>query len=241
MPEFSEGKTKIAFPLGDGVIHAMVHQYRSSAPVMINVHDDEDTSVAAGLKHIEKSGGRLIELTHASERLVTFHVAGRAYTFDPNRIFSDAGITATLKKHSSYSPDAHAAIRQFANEYLRRFALEQEPVIIALHNTVDGTFSIESFAPNGQYAAESAATHASPHRNKFDFYYVTDARFFDFLKRRDFNVVLQNNAAVTDDGSLSVHFSRRGIPYVNIEAEINHLAEQIEMVEVAREMIETVL
>ena len=80
--------------------------------------------------------------------------------------------------------------------------------------------------------------HVSPNRSRFDFFYVTDRRFFDYLRQRDFNVVLQDNAAVPDDGSLSVYFARQYIPYVNIEAELNHLNAQIEMVRIVREMLD---
>jgi hypothetical protein len=60
----------------------------------------------------------------------------------------------------------------------------------------------------------------------------------DYLTQRDFNVTLQDNANAPDDGSLSVYFSKKGIPYVNIEAEASHLNAQIEMVRSAREMLE---
>ena len=41
-----------------------------------------------------------------------------------------------------------------------------------------------------------------------------------------------------DDGSLSVHFAKMGIPYVNVEAEMGHLNAQIDMVRAAREMLD---
>ena len=228
---------KIAFKIGESQVHAVVHQERSASPTMLNVHDDEDTAVKAGLASIARDGGRVIELVHSGQRLITFSLNGQQFSFDPNRIFSDTGIMATLKKHSVYSEVAHAAIRAFANEYLRCFALDKEPLIIALHNTVDGIFSVDSFTAKGHLGAEAAATHISPNRSKFDFFYVTENRFYNFLKERDFNVVLQNNDNVTDDGSLSVYFSRKGIPYINVEAEMSRLEEQIGMLNAVREML----
>lgn len=118
------------------------------------------------------------------------------------------------------------------------FALDHEPAIIALHNTVDGTYSIESYRPGAEHVAAAAAVHIGANRSRFDFCYFTDQRFFDYLKQRDFNVVLQDNAAAPDDGSISVYFARKGIPYVNIEAELSHLNAQIEMVRAAREMLD---
>lgn len=232
---------EIPLRLGDDRIHAVVHQHLSAVPTMINVHDDEDTSVAAGRANIERHGGRVIELVHSGQRLITFHLNGQKYAFDPNRIFSDAGITATLKKHSSYSEAAHAAIKSFAKQYLQQFDLDKEPVIIALHNTVDGIFSIKSFSSTGLFGSDAAAVHISPRRSIFDFFYVTETRFYDFLKDRDFNVVLQDNDQATEDGSLSVYFAKQGIPYINVEAEMNHLTEQIGMLEVVREMLKAVV
>ncbi len=228
-----------AFKLGEIKIHAVVHQNQRALPTMLNVHDDEDTSVAAGKENIARHGGRVIELVHSGQRLITFHLSGQNYAFDPNRVFSDAGIIATLRKHSVYSEAAHAAIKSFANDYLQHFALDREPIIIALHNTVDGIFSVDSFGAKGNHSSDAAMVHVSPRRNKFDFFYVTERKFYDFLEDQDFNVVLQDNQHVTDDGSLSVYFSRKGIPYINVEAEINHLANQVEMLDVVREMLDT--
>src|SRR6185503_15577992 len=88
---------KVPFKIGNAVVTAEVFQRGKPVPTMINVHDDENTSVAAGKVIIEQSGGRLIELSHGGHRLVTFSLAGRRYRFDPNRIFSDAGLRATLE------------------------------------------------------------------------------------------------------------------------------------------------
>jgi len=236
-PGIESATMKVAFKLGDTNVHAVLHQRKSGRLTMVNVHDDENTSVEAGKANLEEYGGRLIELVHSGERLVTFNLNGRSYAFDPNRIFSDVGIAETLKSHSRYSAEAHAEIKAFATRYLQEFALDQEPVIIALHNTVDGTFSVESFLPKATYGSNADTVHVSPNRSKFDFFYVTDKTFFDYLKARDFNVVFQDNQAVNDDGSLSVYFAKKGIPYINIEAEMKHLTNQIEMVKVVREML----
>jgi hypothetical protein len=232
--------TKLTVPLklGDDSINAIVHQKALAGLTMLNVHDDEDTAVEAGLTNVRQHGGRVIEFVHTGERLIVFNVGGAKYTFDPNRIFSDAGIKATLEKHSTWTPAAHAAIKAFAAEYMERFALDREPAIIALHNATKGTFSILSFLPDGQHGAASAHTYVSPRRDKFDFFFVTEQRFFDYLKARDFNVTVQDNQHTPDDGSLSIYFARKGIPYVNIEAEVHNLPSQIEMVQVTREMFE---
>jgi hypothetical protein len=115
--------------------------------------------------------------------------------------------------------------------------LDRELVIVALHNTDGHGLTINSYRANGDKSSASATLHASEQRSAGDFFYVTDRRFFDHLKARDFNVTLQDDANVPDVGSASVWFARKGIPYLNIEADVKHLDEQTEMVRVAREMI----
>lgn len=223
----------VPFKLGDAIVHAEAFQRGRLVPTMINVHDDEDTSAAAGKIVVSEHGGRLIELAHTGRRHIRFGWNGGTFRFDPNRIFSDAGIRATLSRQGAWTEAAHDIVKDFATQYLDHFGLEREPVIIALHNTAEGSYSVRSYRAGAEHAAAAAAIHVSARRSPFDFFYVTDARFFEWLKQRDFNVVLQDNACVPDDGSLSVHFAWRGVPYVNIEAERGHLDAQIEMVRAA--------
>jgi D-alanyl-D-alanine dipeptidase len=51
------------------------------------------------------------------------------------------------------------------------------------------------------------------------------------------NVVLQDNRQVTDDGSLSVYCGKWGIPYVNVEAQHEHLEQQLQMLKVLLRII----
>lgn len=230
--------TRMPFIIGDTNVHVLMYQHGPPSPTFLNVHDDENTSVEAGKAVIDETSGRLIELAHSGKRHLHFQVDGEDYAVDPNRIFSDAGIRATLERQSKYSSGAHWAVERFARQFLERFALTREPVIVALHNTVDGNYSIESYRLGAQHGVAAADLHINPARSRFDFFYATDRRFFDYLKQRDFNVVLQNNTAVPDDGSLSVYFAKKGIPYLNVETELGQLERQIEMVRVARQMVD---
>lgn len=225
------------FKLGHTIIHAKVFQCDKPSPTMINVHDDENTSVLAGKAIVKKSGGRVIELAHSGRRFIEFHLNDQTYRFDPNRMFSDEGIRATLTRQKNYSEAAHHAVRDFATSFIEHFALGRETVIIALHNTGGGGLTINSYRSDGNMSSASSNVHTNERRGPGDFFYVTDKRFFNYLKARDFNVTLQDDANIPDDGSASVYFARKGIPYMNIEADVNHLAEQTEMVRVARQMI----
>lgn len=230
-------RSETAFRIGETSIPVRVLQKGRPVPTMVNVHDDENTSVTAGQVVIMESGGRLIELAHDGHRFITFELEGECYRFDPNRIFTEDGIRATLTRRGNYSGAAHAAVRRFAAEFLETFKLNKEPVIIALHNTGGGGLSINSYQPSRELDSAAARVHEGKSNSAGDFFYATDARFFDWLQARDYNVMLQDNATVPDDGSLSVYFARRGVPYLNIEADNNHLSEQIEMVRAARQML----
>ena len=52
-----------------------------------------------------------------------------------------------------------------------------------------------------------------------------------------FNVILQDTTIRRDDGSLSVFAGRHGIRDINVEAEPEHISEQIRMVGVAAEVL----
>jgi hypothetical protein len=226
----------VPFQIGNTTVHAHIFQRDQPGPTYLNVHDDENTSVSAGKKILAQTGGRLIELAHNGKRFVEFELDGQTYRFDPNRIFSPVGVRATLERTRNYSEAAQAAVETFATRFLETFALDREPVIIALHNTDGSGLSINSYLASGDKPTTASATQVSTNRFAGDFFYVTDRRFFDYLKARDFNVTLQDDANVPDDGSASVFFARKGIPYVNVEADVKNLKEQIEMVRVAREM-----
>lgn len=233
--------TAIPFTIGNAVVRAEVLQCGPPRPTLINVHDDENTSVEAGQVVIRQTGGRLIELAHGGKRRVSFEMEGERFSFDPNRIFSQDGIRQTLDRAGNDSLAAQKTVQQFATALIDRFGLDQEPVIIALHNTGRGGLAITSYLPDGDRSATAAAVHVGQPNQPGDFFYVTDRRFFDYLKHRGYNVILQDNARVTDDGSLSVYFALKNIPYLNIEAAHGHLQEQTEMVRCAVAMVNQII
>lgn len=227
----------VSFQIGSTTVHAHVFQGDQPGPTYLNVHDDENTSVRAGKRILAQTGGRLIEMRHSGKRFVAFQLNGQSYRFDPNRIFSPVGVRATLERTRNHSEAAQQVVETFSSRFLETFTLDREPVIIALHNTGGGGLRINSYLATGDKPTTASATHVSTNRFAGDFFYVTDRRFFDYLKARDFNVTLQDDANVPDDGSASVYFARKGIPYINVEADVKHLKEQIEMVGVAHEMV----
>src|ERR1700744_5883374 len=72
---------------------------KGRAKNFVHVHEDEVTALAAARLYLIKEGGTLITLKHSGKRNITFCLKGQRYEFDPNRIFTDAGIRRTLKQY----------------------------------------------------------------------------------------------------------------------------------------------
>lgn len=218
--------------LGDSEITMAVHSGDGPGPSFLVLHDNEDTAVEAGLEAIRERGGRLVEVRARGRRLVAFELDGQTWSFDPNRVFTAAGAEAALLSHSGNAPSAALAeVRRFADAVLAVYGAASLPLVATLHNNTDGEYSALSYAPGGDHAGDAAALHLPLGADPDNFFFVTDRALYDALVPAGFAVVLQDNARVTDDGSLSVWAARRGVPYVNVEAQHRDRERQVEMLE----------
>jgi hypothetical protein len=233
-PADSLATTEYALALGDSVVHVVVAERnamragRPSGLHLLVLHDDENTAGEAGHAFVEAHGGRLVELRAQDERYVAFALDGRAFSVDPNRIFTDVGVHRTLGADSAHA-GAVALARLFGDTLVAVY--RPEAVVVTLHNNTPDRYSALSYAPGGEYARDAEAVHLEDGADPDDFFFVTDRAHYETLAAEGFNVVLQDNARVTDDGSLSVWAAREGVPYVNVEAEHGHLEEQVRMLE----------
>jgi hypothetical protein len=234
---------KVVFQIAETELRVHVTQVGTNPLTMVNLHEDERTSVEAGRVVQQKHGGRLMQLVHSGERRPTFFMAGNRFTFDPNRIYSPTGVNSTVKGPESVPipPEAYAAITDYAAQFVDFFKLGRQRALIALHNNAEEKYSIRSYLPGGPFEADTDQIFVSHTADPDDFYFVTDDRFFRALKEQGFNVVLQDNRIKRDDGSLSVFCGRHRIPYVNVEAQNGHLVEQVRMLEAAVTLVESVI
>lgn len=236
VPELSDrpnaSYSEKTFQLGNKVV--VVADY-SKGPglTFVNLHDDENTSILAAVSVIDSLGGQLIQLKHTGERNIEFRLGKEKFEFDPNRMFTDRGAEASLQRFSRQEKGAHKVIRSFADQLVTGLDTD---VIFTLHNNSENNYSAESYL--NEYKTDASDVYLNPRKDPDDFYFVTERLFFDALKDRGYNVVLQNNETATDDGSLSVLAARRKIPYINIEAQHGHLAEQIDMLLTIYELFE---
>ena len=219
----------LAATVGETEVRLVVHTLPGEGTVnMLNLHDDEGTSVEAALDVARDEGGRVVEVVHTGTRNLTFAVGGASYTADPNRMFTDAGRRRTLAPRAD--PAALAALAVFADTVLALYTAAPTPVVVTLHNNTPDGYSARSYASGAEYASDAAAVTVRPGSDADDFFFVTDRALYDALVGKGFNAVLQDNAAATDDGSLSVWAAQQGVPYVNVEAERGHRAEQVRMI-----------
>jgi hypothetical protein len=184
----------------------------------LNLHENENTSVVAVRSYLLRTGGSLVKLSKGNSRTVSFKLSSTTYTFDPNRIFTPEGIVDTLKTYGPYSDAAATETAKFADALLGIYDFDAQSVVMALHNN-GGTYGANSYLPGGSYAKDAEKVYIEPGTNPSDFYYVVDPGFYDSLSSQGYNVVLQNNATVTNDGSLSYYAGLRGKQYVNYEAQ----------------------
>ena len=156
-------------------------------------------------------------------------LGGEAFAVDPNRIFTPAGRARTLAALSRDTPAARTAVAAFARDLL---ALVGTPAtVVALHNNTDANYSAASYAPGGSDADEAADLFLAPGADPDDFVFVTTRPLFDAVRASGVTAILQDNAAATDDGSLSVWAAQNGRPYVNIEAQHGSGAANRRMIE----------
>ena len=229
--------------VGETPVLVLVHTApgRGDGPGLdaLNVHDDEGTSVEAALDVIGRRGGRVTEIQHGGERLLTFRLGGEAFVADPNRIFTEAGRARTLAGLSHDTPAARRALAVFADTLLALYTVTGPDPVVTLHNNTEANYSAASYRAGGSEAAEAAALALPDGADPDDFFFVTDRGLYDALAASGFAVVLQDNARATDDGSLSVWAAQNGARYVNAEAQHGHRAAQTRMLDALLDALAT--
>lgn len=210
--------------LGDTKV-LIVQERQGEGKVFIHLHQNETTALEAARRVIHAQGGQLITLVHPGQRYISFMLHGKHYLFDPNRIFTDRGIQATLLAGGQYSRDAHLAVKRLADAIK---ALLPSGKIIAVHN--NETYSLHDYLPGHALEKDVHLLNQNTSHYFRNFYLVTQQADFYRLSALNFNSVWQSKQAA-DDGSLSIFLAHR--EYVNVEAGYDQLPAQISMLEKA--------
>lgn len=224
------------FRLGNRVLTFARHGYEDEKPfVLLSLHNNEYTAIQTGREYVTENGGSFYELVNDQERYINFELMDQRYLFDPNRIFTYKGREANLKMFHSWDKRTHDQVLQLA-----RFILNEIPfrkTIVALHNNTDDDYDLMDYKRGGRYHRETREVHYNPDMDKDDFFITTDEGIYNKLKELNYNAVLQNNAKIKDDGSLSVYCAKVNRKYVNIEAQYGHDGVQEEMLEALEKVL----
>ena len=225
-------ETVYSYQLGSTIVPVVVTRYGDSENiVMLNLHDNERTSVNAGKKVLAEKGGMLIRIENNNTRLISFLLDDKKYTFDPNRMFTRPGVEASLKLNSQSTPEAIDIVSRFADSLLSKIPLITEKVIALHNNDSSPGLSIHSYSPGGNYEKEATQVYVNFEKDPDDFFLSTTHPLFLKVVNHGHNAILQNNKDVTDDGSLSVFMGLRNKAYINVEAEHGHEEEQTKMLQ----------
>lgn len=204
----------------------------------VQLHENEQTATQVAYSMLAKyNRGCFVTWQCYGDRYINFKIDTVIYKFDPNRIFTAQGRRETLTANGEYSEEADSIVAGIAAIFLANY-IDSQRLVIALHNNTDnGGLTINSYRKHGDYAADAKKVHVNKSRDQDDFFLTTDEHIYKYIKKRGYNILLQDNKHVTDDGSLSVYASQHNIPYLNIEAEHGHLQQQIDMTDLAQQMI----
>lgn len=188
------------------------------------IHGDERTARDVLLRHLKGTRGTAFLTTSVAR-----HFALTGGRIDPNRMFSREGAAANLKMlNPGWRSEQVAAVLNRLDRERERFVRSILPpsggLLIAMHNNRRG-YSVKDEVP----LSDRVSLNDPEHPNNFML--ATDASDFERLARSPFNVVLQNVAPKTDDGSLSRLMAKRGVRYVNIEAYAGESERQREMLD----------
>jgi muramoyltetrapeptide carboxypeptidase len=216
--------------LGTEKVDVATQQFGDARLLLCNLHDNENTSVTAAAQVLPTRAGRLVELRHRGTRNIVFHVGSERFECDPNRIFTASGIRRTLENLSRWDASSQHAVEIFSAKLLQVYSLDTVRAVVALHNNTEDSYSAKSYVEGQELTNDAAEVHLEDGKDTDDFFFVTEKTFFHALQAKQFNVVLQDNLAVTDDGSLSVYCGQQDITYINIEAQHGHLKEQKAMI-----------
>lgn len=238
---FAQSKADTStFVLGATKLNIIVQNASPLYPgiYLLSVHENEQTGIKAAIDFIDENGGRFLHLAHGIERNIQFNFRDTNFVFDPNRIFSKDGRRKTLDTLGFFSTSADSIVAAFSEQIL---TMMPNPIlVIAIHNNSNENFSIKSYKKGQIYAGDAARIYINKKLDADDFMLTTDLDVFKFMQQKRLNVILQDNAHCADDGSLSVYFGKRGISYINIEAEHGHTIQQTVLLEAAAEWINTI-
>lgn len=220
---------KIVYNIGENNLPVKVLQYGDIKDIVcLNLHDNERTSVQAAKSILEETGGTLIKIENNGQRIIRFRLKGAYYSFDPNRIFSRAGIEQTLHENKKISHEAIEEVEKFSKQLLALIT-DSTSCLIALHNNTEQAFSIKSYLPGHDRQFDAKAVYADSLQDVDDIILTTDSLLYQKMADNHYNSIWQDNDNAKKDGSLSIFFGEQKRRYINIETQHGKMKQYREM------------
>ena len=227
--KFVATEKTIFYNLGDRIMPIRILQYGDLKNIVcINLHDNENTSVEAAKSILELKGGTLIKIENNAQRVVHFRLRGVSYAFDPNRIFSRAGIEQILKENKRTSQLAIEEIEKFAQRLLQLIP-DSASCIVALHNNTDEAYSVTTYLSGNQRQFDAKAVYANSRQDVDDIIFTTDSLLYQRMADHGYNSIWQDNVNARRDGSLSIYCGEKSKRYINIETQHGRFDQYAEM------------
>lgn len=227
--------------LGETVVKINIYESKPAGITLFAPHYNERSGAEAAKEIIARKGGRLIEIESTDAngkplRNLKFRFQDEFYSLDPNRIF-----TANGRKCSKFAGQIERLVKDFADDLLKSIAsgaYDKNLPVIAVHNNQDvdekdlsarnRDLTANAFTKSGAYEAQANGVYLSNSETDVDnFVFLSSFAFLSFFAERDFNVIVQkpveqlaSENCEVDDGSLSVYFGQKNIPYINLEADV---------------------
>lgn len=183
------------------------------------LHGDEMTAKMALNSHINEYSGIAFFIQNESRE-----IPYKSTIVDPNRLFSRIGSYHALKKfkpnwESNLLEEALEQIDIERKNFLKLIMPSKEGFLISVHNNFRG-YNVKNEIKKSQKI--SIKNDQSPR----DFILCTNEKDYMKLESGPYNVVLQNQLPLKDDGSLSWAMLRKNIRYINVEIRLGYLSKQ---------------
>ena len=154
---------------------------------------------------------------------------------DPNRMFSNEGAEANLRRLNpdwgdSRIVNAVTFLGSHRHELVNKLVPPAGGILVALHNNQRG-YTMK----NELDLSEAVALNDPDHPE--DFGLCVDPADFARLRKGPYNFVLQSRPKGREDGSLSRLAARMGIRYLNLEAGLGNLEKQRSMLHWVEEVL----
>jgi len=213
----------------------LVHHFdteKGRKAIFVHLHRNEPTALTTALKLGEEKDISVITIVdphypNSKDRYGKVNYKGYSYRFDPNGMFTIEGAKRSLKRYNTIKNSIADAIAPQIHELGKKVIeqLEDKEIIIAFHNNMNTP--IQNFL--NLYNVEG---HVNPNQNPKNLFYVTDENYYDLLKQKGYNVLLQKDT-YENDGSLSYWAQINNKKYINLEVETYHDEENLKLARIA--------